>query len=52
MVNAAVPHRLNKHVDGVKKSRHNSAPSTQVEGPEASSTPGCDAVGAVESLRE
>jgi len=41
-----------KDVDGVKEFRQNSAPSTQVEGPTASSTPGCGVVGASESLRE
>ncbi len=41
-----------KDVDDVKEFRQNSAPSTQVEGPTASSTPGCGAVGASESLRE
>ncbi len=35
-----------KDVDDVKEFRQNSAPSTQVEGPTASSAPGCGAVGA------
>jgi len=41
-----------KDVDDVKEFRQNSAPSTQVEGPTASSASGCGAVGASESLRE